>query len=64
VRSWPDRLSDYRADGIGGSATLMIGYGSLPEPAFAPGVREIAEAVRAATAPDPGDGILTVRGGA
>jgi GntR family transcriptional regulator/MocR family aminotransferase len=46
-------MSEYRTDGIGGSTTLMIGYGSVPEPAIAPGVREIAEAVRAATAEVP-----------
>ena len=41
-------MSDYRTGGIAGSTTLMIGYGSVPEPAIAPGVREIAHAVRAA----------------
>jgi GntR family transcriptional regulator/MocR family aminotransferase len=42
-------MSEYRAEGGAGSTTLMLGYGSVPEPAIAPGVREIAEAVRAAT---------------
>ena len=28
----------------------MLGYGHVPEPAIVPGVREIAEAVRAVTA--------------
>ncbi|HEY7259558.1 MAG TPA: PLP-dependent aminotransferase family protein [Gaiellales bacterium] len=31
-----------------GPPTLMLGYGHLPEPAVGPGVRELAEAVRAA----------------
>ena len=43
-------MSDYRADTGGESTTLMVGYGSVPEPAIVPGVREIAEAVRAVTA--------------
>jgi GntR family transcriptional regulator/MocR family aminotransferase len=40
-------MRDYRADSRGGPPTLMIGYGSVPEPAISPGVHEIAEAVRA-----------------
>jgi GntR family transcriptional regulator/MocR family aminotransferase len=43
-------MSDYRADTGSDSTTLMVGYGSVPEPAIVPGVREIAEAVRAVTA--------------
>jgi GntR family transcriptional regulator/MocR family aminotransferase len=43
-------MSDYRSEGGDGSTTLMLGYGSVPEPAIAPGVRELAEAVRAASA--------------
>jgi GntR family transcriptional regulator/MocR family aminotransferase len=43
-------MSDYRADTGSESTTLMVGYGSVPEPAIVPGVREIAEAVRAVTA--------------
>jgi GntR family transcriptional regulator/MocR family aminotransferase len=39
-------MADYRAAGGAGSTTLMLGYGSVPEPAIDPGVREIAEAVR------------------
>jgi DNA-binding transcriptional MocR family regulator len=31
-----------------GPATLMLGYGHLPEPAVRPGVRGLAEAIRAA----------------
>jgi GntR family transcriptional regulator/MocR family aminotransferase len=42
-------MSEYRADGYAG-ATLMLGYGSVAEPAIAPGVHEIAEAVRASIA--------------
>jgi GntR family transcriptional regulator/MocR family aminotransferase len=41
-------MSEYRADGAERSTTLMLGYGSVPEPAIAPGVREVAELVRAA----------------
>jgi GntR family transcriptional regulator/MocR family aminotransferase len=36
-------LEDYEATG---PPTLMLGYGALPEPAIAPGVRELAELVR------------------
>ena len=43
-------MSDYRAGTGSDSTTLMVGYGSVPEPAIVPGVREIAEAVRAVTA--------------
>jgi GntR family transcriptional regulator/MocR family aminotransferase len=43
-------MSDYRADPGSDSTTLMVGYGSVPEPAIVPGVREIAEAVRAVAA--------------
>jgi GntR family transcriptional regulator / MocR family aminotransferase len=34
-----------------GPAALMLGYGHLPEPAVRPGVRELAEAIRAARRP-------------
>jgi DNA-binding transcriptional MocR family regulator len=40
-------MSDYRADSPAGSTTLMIGYGSVPEPAITPGVRELAAVARA-----------------
>jgi GntR family transcriptional regulator/MocR family aminotransferase len=40
-------MTDYREPGAAGSTTLMLGYGSVPEPAIEPGVREIAEVVRA-----------------
>jgi GntR family transcriptional regulator/MocR family aminotransferase len=43
-------MREYRAEVGAGSRTLMLGYGSVAQPAIAPGVREIAEAVRAATA--------------
>jgi GntR family transcriptional regulator/MocR family aminotransferase len=43
-------MNDYRLDGGATSTTLMLGYGSVPEPAIAPGVREIAEVVRAGRA--------------
>jgi GntR family transcriptional regulator/MocR family aminotransferase len=39
-------MSDYGVDD--GPPTLMLGYGHLPEPAVEPGVRELAEAIRAA----------------
>jgi len=39
-------ISDYGVDD--GPPTLMLGYGHLPEPAVEPGVRELAEAIRAA----------------
>jgi GntR family transcriptional regulator/MocR family aminotransferase len=39
-------MADYGAGG--GPATLMLGYGHLPEPAVEPGVRALAEAIRAA----------------
>jgi GntR family transcriptional regulator/MocR family aminotransferase len=39
-------MADYGAGG--GPATLMLGYGHLPEPAVGPGVRALAEAIRAA----------------
>jgi GntR family transcriptional regulator/MocR family aminotransferase len=41
-------MSDYGQ--LPGPATLMLGYGHLPEPAVRPGVRELAEAIRAARA--------------
>jgi GntR family transcriptional regulator/MocR family aminotransferase len=48
-------MSEYRAGGAGLSTTLMLGYGSVPEPAIAPGLHEVAEVVRAAAAGlDPG----------
>jgi GntR family transcriptional regulator/MocR family aminotransferase len=42
-------MSDYRAETGADSTTLMVGYGSVPEAAIVPGVRELAEAVRAVT---------------
>ena len=39
-------ISDYGVDD--GPPTLMLGYGHLPEPAVEPGVRGLAEAIRAA----------------
>jgi GntR family transcriptional regulator/MocR family aminotransferase len=39
-------MSDYGV--ADGPPTLMLGYGHLPEPAVAPGVRGLAEAIRAA----------------
>ena len=40
-------MRDYRVDEQDAPA-LMLGYGAVPEPAIVPGVREIANAVRAA----------------
>ena len=40
-------MTDYREAPGAGSTTLMLGYGSVPEPAIEPGVRELAEVVRA-----------------
>jgi GntR family transcriptional regulator/MocR family aminotransferase len=42
-------MSDYRA-APSGPTTLMLGYGHVPEPAMIPGLREVAEALRAAAA--------------
>jgi GntR family transcriptional regulator / MocR family aminotransferase len=42
-------MSDYRADGSG-PTTLMLGYGHVLEAAMVQGVREVAEALRAAAA--------------
>ena len=39
-------MADYGA--TAGPPTLMLGYGHLPEPAIGPGVRGLAEAIRAA----------------
>ena len=41
-------MRDYRGDGGPGPAVLMLGYGQLTEPAIRAGVRELADAVRAA----------------
>jgi GntR family transcriptional regulator/MocR family aminotransferase len=42
-------MSDYRADSSG-PTTLMLGYGHVAEPAMIPGVRAVADALRAAGA--------------
>jgi GntR family transcriptional regulator/MocR family aminotransferase len=42
-----ETMLDYRPD-PDGPATLMLGYGAVPEPAIRAGVRELAQAVRAA----------------
>jgi hypothetical protein len=43
-------MTDYREHVTGDAPTLMLGYGDVPEPAIDPGVRAVAEAVRAAIA--------------
>jgi GntR family transcriptional regulator/MocR family aminotransferase len=43
-------MYDYREHDDGEPPALMLGYGDVPEPAIVPGVREIAEVVRAAVA--------------
>lgn len=43
-------LSDYWTGGRACSPTLFLGYAQIPEPAIRPGVRELAEAVRATRA--------------
>jgi hypothetical protein len=40
-------MGDYRG-GAEGPPTLLIGYGQIAEPSIRPGVRALAEAVRAA----------------
>jgi DNA-binding transcriptional MocR family regulator len=47
-------MTDYREPGDEGSTTLMLGYGSVPEPAIEPGVHAIAEVVRAVAQPATG----------
>jgi GntR family transcriptional regulator / MocR family aminotransferase len=42
-------MRDYRDDAQRGPAVLMLGYGQTAEPAIRAGVRELAEAVRAAS---------------
>ena len=41
-------MRDYRGDAASGPAVLMLGYGQMAEPAIRAGVRELADAVRAA----------------
>jgi GntR family transcriptional regulator/MocR family aminotransferase len=41
-------MRDYRGDAASGPAVLMLGYGQTAEPAIRAGVRELADAVRAA----------------
>jgi GntR family transcriptional regulator/MocR family aminotransferase len=44
-----ETMSDYRPDLLDHPPTLLLGYAQMPEPAIRAGVRELAEAVRAAT---------------
>jgi len=53
-------MTDYRDEPETGSTTLMLGYGSVPEPAIEPGVRALAEAVRAVAQRAAGAGASTV----
>jgi len=46
-----ETMSDYWPAPDGGSPTLMIGYAKMSEPTIRAGVRELAEAVRAARSP-------------
>ena len=41
-------MRDYRPEGDTGALTVMLGYAQLPEPAIRAGIRELAEAIRAA----------------
>jgi DNA-binding transcriptional MocR family regulator len=41
-------MTDYWPGRDGGAPTLMLGYAQAPEPSIRAGVRELAEAVRAA----------------
>ena len=43
-------MRDYRGDTAAGPPVLMLGYGQTAEPAIRAGVRELADAVRAARA--------------
>jgi GntR family transcriptional regulator/MocR family aminotransferase len=43
-----ETMIDYRPEGAGDPPTLMLGYAKIPEAAIRAGVRELAEAVRAA----------------
>ena len=45
-----ETLADFRLAPGEGPATLMLGYAQLPEPAIRAGVRELADAIRAARA--------------
>jgi GntR family transcriptional regulator/MocR family aminotransferase len=47
-----ETMADFRLAPRSGPATLMLGYAQLPEPAIRAGVRELADAVRAARAAD------------
>jgi DNA-binding transcriptional MocR family regulator len=44
-------MRDYRPT-ADGPPTLMLGYANVPEPAIRSGIRELAEAIRAARARD------------
>jgi GntR family transcriptional regulator/MocR family aminotransferase len=43
-----EAMSDFRGSPAAGSPTLVLGYGRIAEPSIRPGVRALAEAVRAA----------------
>jgi GntR family transcriptional regulator/MocR family aminotransferase len=42
-----EAMGDYRAGRATGAPTLLIGYGHIAEPSIRPGVRALAEVVRA-----------------
>jgi GntR family transcriptional regulator/MocR family aminotransferase len=42
-----EAMGDYRAGGAGGAPTLLLGYGQIAEPSIRPGIRALAEAIRA-----------------
>jgi DNA-binding transcriptional MocR family regulator len=43
-----ETMSEYRSDTSARPPALVLGYAQMPEPAIRAGVRELAEAVRAA----------------
>ncbi len=42
-----EAMGDYRAGGATGAPTLLLGYGQIAEPSIRPGIRALAEAIRA-----------------
>jgi GntR family transcriptional regulator/MocR family aminotransferase len=42
-----ETMDDYRGGASGGAPTLLLGYGQIAEPSIRPGVRALAEAIRA-----------------
>jgi len=45
-----DTMTEHRFGRVDGAPMLLLGYGQLPEASIRPGVRELAEAIRAARA--------------